>query len=110
MAPKKGHLGFDTTATELQEKYTSAIENIMGVKGGWKDIAKEIRKLAESVTEALEKEKAETPDYAWVRFWLNQTTTILVMRLVAKLGVDIADMHKRVADCEKRINEIKTAL
>jgi hypothetical protein len=111
MTPKKGHLGFDTTATALQEKYTNAVQAIIGVKGDWTTAAKNAVELGEIATKAYEASASATPkDVEWSRFWSSQRAIVLVLNEIAKVGMDIADLHKRVADCEKKIDEVKAAL
>ena len=102
----KEKLGFKTSATNLEEKFDKVQKLLAGKKANWTRLSALAGEQLLQERQLLETKKQSFTDVAilWrgVRLlhWENLVT-------IAALGKEIAETHRRLAKCEKAIEELK---
>jgi hypothetical protein len=110
MAERKRPLGFPTPASMMQQEFDEIRALLDATKTDWaktREIAKSHQVKTEQDIEAAVKIPGNVPLVSYLAdiltFWITTS-------LIAKLGIELTETHKRLADCEKAIKELKAGL
>ena len=108
MAERKKPLGFKTPAIEMQERFEKMQVELDTSKTKWAELRKRAKSELDEANQQLQGmlQSQKTNDSVLIM----ATTRMQFLRiesLVARLGVELAETRKRLANCEKAIDELK---
>jgi len=100
MAEKKEPMGFATPARELEYALVQILGELSGKKANWESLRNSMLHLMKKTADNINTGNTSSEQYT-----LLSTTAIAAM--VARLGIELAESHERLAKVEKAIRESK---
>jgi len=103
--------GFQTTAKEMEEAVAEQLRQLDTQTASWHEVSRQTRAVMDNMVKMTEKWKKQglPTDPLVVSVILDQLQFCHLKMLVARLGVEVTETHKRLTKMEKAVKDLKLA-
>ena len=108
MSKEKDYIGFETPSKEILSAFEKIQSELKSKKVEWSTISASINQWLiqmANVKDRLEKEGHDLSSDGFIIMW-----NIIIASMIAKIGVELTDVHVRITGCERQINEMKRVI
>ena len=103
-------IGFRTSAKEIQEAIAEQLAGLEAQGKSWEEIEKATDEVTDVLQKAMQELEADgDPDPNVVVVAVGFAQYIALSRLIARLGLEMTETHKRLAKVEKAVKDLKLA-
>jgi hypothetical protein len=111
MDKEKRRLGYPTPTAEMQDKFLEIAKLLDAQKTSWSEMAETAKALAGERRQELKSlAESDKPSIPLMGLAYQSLNFLTVMQVIARLGEDVSETHKRLAKVEKAVKELKLAL
>ena len=97
MTQEKESIGFSTPSKKLNDALSKILENLSKQKADWQSVSQELTAALITAEKTLGENRVNP----------NAVIAIMTIIHIAKLGIEVAEIHERLAKLEKAVKELK---